>query len=329
MGHGTPVPCSPIGGTQAAEEQQSQADYPSPGDEQAARDDVGLQAQPVEWSSTAFSVQTGDDEAKAIASLAETFQTAIDAVNRRYDALDIWKHPQIGPLLMQVVRGIDRIRAELRSERSTERAMPRILVVDDMQDVLVTVGAFLVKEGYSIVKASNGEEALQAILGDPGIGLLISDLVMPGMNGAELVAQATELRPHLRAMLITAYPNADGIADIASLATILPKPFRRDVLITAVRNLLDGAARPENDGPSLVCGSSPAVERSISKSSKVAQRPAIDCIADGMWRLGAGAGCAEDWDRLPEHQRAWWRDCARAAVAGWTAEWGVSYSHDH
>jgi CheY-like chemotaxis protein len=261
MAHGTPVQGLPIGGGQGVEEGQSQVDHPSPG---AAQDGPGLQAKPAESSSTAFSVQTGDDEAEAIASLAETFQTAIDAVNRRYDAFDIWKDPQIGRLLMRVIRGIDRVRMELRSERSTERAMPRVLVVDDMQDVLVTVGAFLAKAGYSVIKASNGEQALQVIASDPDIGLLISDFVMPGMNGAELVAQATRLRPHLRGLLITAYPGADGIEDIAPLVTILPKPFRRDVLMAAVRNLLDGG----NAGSALASGSSSAAERPKSESAK-------------------------------------------------------------
>jgi CheY-like chemotaxis protein len=260
MAHGTPAQGLPMGGGEVVEEGQSQVDHPSC----AAQDGAGLQAQRGEWSSTVFSVQTGDDEAEAIASLAETFQTAIDAVNRRYDALDIWKHPQVGQLLVWAVRGIDRVRMELRSERSTELPVPRVLVVDDVQDVLVTVGAFLAKEGYSVIKASNGEQALQAIASDPGIGLLISDFVMPGMNGAELVAQATGLRPHLRGILITAYPDADGIEDIAPLVTILPKPFRRDVLMTAVRSLLDGG----NAGLSLASGSSPAAERPISESAK-------------------------------------------------------------
>ena len=63
-----------------------------------------------------------------------------------------------------------------------EPAQPRILVVDDAQDVLVAVGAFLTREGCLVVKASDGEEALRLIASDPLISLLVTDFIMPGLS---------------------------------------------------------------------------------------------------------------------------------------------------
>ena len=46
-------------------------------------------------------------------------------------------------------------------------------------------------------------------------------------------------------------------------------------------------------------------------------RPPIDCIAEGMWKMAAGESCQESWLKLPEEQRAWWRNCATECVRRW------------
>ena len=121
-----------------------------------------------------------------------------------------------------------------------------ILVVDDVSDVLVAVGAFLMKEAFVIRQATNGDEALRLIASDPRIGILITDFAMPGLNGVELIAQATQIRPNLKALVITGYPNADGLAELPPHTAILVKPFRRDALIAGVRSML-GEMRPLPD----------------------------------------------------------------------------------
>lgn len=114
----------------------------------------------------------------------------------------------------------------------------RILVVDDTADVLVAIGAFLMADGYVIVSAADGTTALQLIASDPQIGILITDFAMPGLSGVELIDQATQMRPDLKVLLITGYPHADGLAELPSHITVLTKPFRRDALITQVKNLV-------------------------------------------------------------------------------------------
>jgi DNA-binding NtrC family response regulator len=121
-----------------------------------------------------------------------------------------------------------------------------ILVVDDVSDVLVTVGAFLVNAGFAVQKAANGDEALRLIASDPHIEVLVTDFAMPGLSGAELIAQAVQIHPNLKALVITGYPNADGLAELPPQTMVLAKPFRRDSLIAAVRSLL-GEMRPVPD----------------------------------------------------------------------------------
>lgn len=113
-----------------------------------------------------------------------------------------------------------------------------ILVVDDVTDVLVTVGAFLTTAGFAVCKAADGDEALRMIASDPRIDVLVTDFAMPGLSGADLIAQAGQVRPNLKSLVITGYPNADGLAELAPNTKILVKPFRRDTLIASVKSLL-------------------------------------------------------------------------------------------
>lgn len=122
-----------------------------------------------------------------------------------------------------------------------------ILLVDDNTDVLVATGAFLTKEGFSVQMSTNGDEALRLIANDPKINVLITDFAMPGLSGIDLIAQATQISPPLRALLITGYPNADGLAELSPSATILVKPFRGDTLISTIRSLLDDGQPIENE----------------------------------------------------------------------------------
>jgi CheY-like chemotaxis protein len=127
----------------------------------------------------------------------------------------------------------------------------RVIVVDDVADVLVSVGAFLVNAGFGVRKASDGDEALKLIASDPCIDVLVTDFAMPGLNGAELIAQATQIRPCLKAVVITGYPNADGLGALPAGTTVLTKPFRRDALVTAVRSLFQKVAASREDAAQL------------------------------------------------------------------------------
>ena len=61
----------------------------------------------------------------------------------------------------------------------------------------------------------------------------------------DLITQAMQIRPSLKALIITGYPNAAGLANLPTGTMVLSKPFRRNALVAAVKSLLgsDGAAR--------------------------------------------------------------------------------------
>jgi CheY-like chemotaxis protein len=123
------------------------------------------------------------------------------------------------------------------------RVGPHILVVDDVSDVLVTVRAFLVTAGFVVVTAADGDAALGLIASDPLIGVLVTDFVMPGMSGVDLIVQALQLRSKLKSLLITGFPNADGLTELPPGVAVLAKPFRRAALIKWV-GMLAGDTPP-------------------------------------------------------------------------------------
>ena len=111
-----------------------------------------------------------------------------------------------------------------------------ILMVDD-EDLLLTMGqAIMSSFGYKVVTANSGQKALEILAkNDPAIDLLITDLVMPGMSGRELVDQARKILPDLRILCTSGYvfPGKDE-QDIA----YLQKPFTSRELLAKVKNAL-------------------------------------------------------------------------------------------
>lgn len=177
----------------------------------------------------------------------EALQMATDAICRHFLLPETRQHPQIQSAIMRFAYQLMAYGLVPAKSGSTERraephrAGHHVLVVDDVTDVLVTVGAFLVNAGFAVRKVANGDEALRLIASDPRIDVLVTDFAMPGLSGADLIEQAGQIRPRLRALVITGYPNADGLAELPPHTTILSKPFRRDTLLAAVRSLLGEA----------------------------------------------------------------------------------------
>src|SRR3989442_3681540 len=83
-------------------------------------------------------------------------------------------------------------------------APERILVVDDEVSTLTLFQRILEKEGYEVVCATSGEEALQQLASN-WFDLAISDLRMPGLTGIELVREAKALNPTLPCIVLTGY----------------------------------------------------------------------------------------------------------------------------
>jgi two-component system response regulator PilR (NtrC family) len=85
---------------------------------------------------------------------------------------------------------------------------PRVLVVDDEPSMRQMLSYVLKRDGYDVVLASNGEDAVR-ILGAQAIDLLISDIRMPDMSGVEVLKAARRMDGDIAGIMITAYASTD------------------------------------------------------------------------------------------------------------------------
>jgi PAS domain S-box-containing protein len=128
-----------------------------------------------------------------------------------------------------------------RSGRPTQ-AQPtggaHILVVDDDPDVRWVTAECLRGIGHDVTEARNGGSALTILeRGDP-FDLLVMDLAMPGLSGAETVRLARRTRPDLKALFCTGYADVSRFEDETGGDVLLKKPFGPDALIEAVQQAL-------------------------------------------------------------------------------------------
>jgi len=126
--------------------------------------------------------------------------------------------------------------------RGTGRVIETILVVEDEPAVLQVANRVLRREGYVVLEANDGFEALALSAAYEGdIHLVVSDVVMPGMRGAEVVQRLQAQRPHLKALLMSGYTDDEivrrGVG--ASKLPFVSKPFSARDLKRAVRETLD------------------------------------------------------------------------------------------
>jgi PAS domain S-box-containing protein len=125
---------------------------------------------------------------------------------------------------------------------SPRRAKETVLVVEDEDLVLDVATRILRQQGYHVLAARSGAEALALIDGHKGIiHLLLTDVVMPGATGKEVARRVTELRPEIRVLYMSGYPESviasQGVIEHG--ITLLSKPFRAADLLEHVRAVLD------------------------------------------------------------------------------------------
>jgi two-component system cell cycle response regulator CpdR len=117
--------------------------------------------------------------------------------------------------------------------------MSRILLAEDDNDMRRFLVKALQNAGHDVVSFDNGRSAYERIREEP-FTLLLTDIVMPEMDGIELARRATELDPGLKVMFITGFaavalnPDSNAPKD----AKVLSKPFHLKDLVTEVEKLL-------------------------------------------------------------------------------------------
>jgi len=124
----------------------------------------------------------------------------------------------------------DTTRQELRTKTGSGTA----LLVDDEDLVRASTADMLTDLGYSVVEAPSAEEALQHIRNGVHPDLLVTDHLMPGMNGTDLARIISSERPGVKILLVSGYAEAEGIApDLPRLT----KPFRSDELAESLAGI--------------------------------------------------------------------------------------------
>jgi signal transduction histidine kinase/ActR/RegA family two-component response regulator len=135
----------------------------------------------------------------------------------------------------------DRPREVTQAPRAEKRPDETILVVEDDDRVRKMSVAALRELGYEVVVASSAAEALVKLDAQPGIDLMFTDIVMPGMNGRQLADEALKRRPDLKLIFTTGFTrNAvvhNGVLDHG--VNFLAKPFSVERLALKIREVLD------------------------------------------------------------------------------------------
>ena len=119
------------------------------------------------------------------------------------------------------------------------RSVQRILLAEDDEDMRRFLVKALEKAGYDVVSFSNGLEAYERLKEEP-FTLLLTDIVMPEMDGIELARRASELDPDIKIMFITGFAavalNSDSEAP--KNAKVLAKPVHLRELVSEVNKML-------------------------------------------------------------------------------------------
>jgi PAS domain S-box-containing protein len=122
-----------------------------------------------------------------------------------------------------------------------------ILVVDDQEDVLAILAAFLEQAGAEVAPATDPRDVIEALREDPDAwDLVITDFDMPVMDGAALARAARAIIPTLPVVLVTALPGWQGRSSSGGspFAAVLGKPISRDALVTAAETAIASVEKP-------------------------------------------------------------------------------------
>ena len=118
-----------------------------------------------------------------------------------------------------------------------------VLVVEDAEPLRKMIVAMLLDGGYAIVEAPDGEEALRVIEGERvGIDLVLTDVIMPRMNGTELATRLWQIRPGMPVLFMSGYSENPLTEGVRNGACFLRKPFTSQGLIERVRHAIAGTA---------------------------------------------------------------------------------------
>jgi PAS domain S-box-containing protein len=131
--------------------------------------------------------------------------------------------------------------------RKLEPGTETILLVEDEANLRYLARQYLEKQGYKVIEAADGAVAMQiAVAHEAVIHLLLTDVIMPGMNGRELAQRISEIRPNVKVLYMSGYTENvighNGMLDAG--IRLLQKPFNLRDLKSIVREVLDATPTP-------------------------------------------------------------------------------------
>ena len=135
--------------------------------------------------------------------------------------------------------GATRTRAPAKAKKDELWGSGTVLLVEDEPMVRSVAERALTRHGYNVMTADNGEDALEVLARNEPIDLLISDVVMPGMDGPTMVREARQSRPDLKILFMSGYAEEQlrKSIDIENV-NFLPKPFSVTDLAAAARRAI-------------------------------------------------------------------------------------------
>ncbi len=156
-----------------------------------------------------------------------------------------------------------------------------VLIVDDEENIRRVLSMALQKEGYHTITASGGHQALK-LLDEARCDVMLSDMVMPDMNGLELLRRVREKHPELLVVMMTAYGTIPAAVEAMRLGAVdfLTKPLEMEVLRKVIRNALRDRERglkvpserkrsPTRKATTFI-GNSPAIQQVLAIVERVA-----------------------------------------------------------
>lgn len=118
--------------------------------------------------------------------------------------------------------------------------METVLVVDDEKNYLVVLEALLGAEGYEVITANNGRDAIRLVR-EADLDLLISDIKMPGMTGMELLEESKKIKPELPVIMMTAFGTIEMAVEAMKKDAYdyITKPFQNEQLKLTIKKALE------------------------------------------------------------------------------------------
>ncbi len=174
----------------------------------------------------------------------------------------IWVYSEIGrgttfKIYLPRVAAVGESMAQVATAQQLQKVEPgteTILLVEDEANLRYLARQYLEKQGYKVIEAADGAVAMQiAVAHEAVIHLLLTDVIMPGMNGRELAQRISEIRPNVKVLYMSGYTeNVIGHNGIMEPGLrLLQKPFNLRDLKNMVREVLDASPTPPEVAMSL------------------------------------------------------------------------------